>query len=298
MNVAKWLLLACWRCRWRNWRSFIAGGGADRLCLGTDRSCWPTSLAGALVLRHAGGNHIARVRVAIGRRQLYRLAGRQPRRPHPVGRDSAVNSGVYHRCPGGFCCSSRHCGERWRGARAVRRRQRSDGVVDLGPSSGAACPTLHCPTGVDDEWTVNAQPAERARASLFPPRPYVSQPPLQRSCAVQGVVHVDDQWRPARPTRKISSRKLNVVAQYIKDFSFENPNAPRSLAQPARQQPRSTSRSMSTPRRWRTPTSRSCSSSKARRRSAARVLFALRADIRRRVPHPERAAGKPATRWC
>ena len=26
---------------------------------------------------------------------------------------------------------------------------------------------------------------------------------------------------------------INVLAQYIKDFSFENPNAPRSLASPA-----------------------------------------------------------------
>src|SRR4029434_11301021 len=30
--------------------------------------------------------------------------------------------------------------------------------------------------------------------------------------------------------------QLNVLAQYIKDLSFENPNAPRSL-QPAQQQP-------------------------------------------------------------
>jgi preprotein translocase subunit SecB len=31
--------------------------------------------------------------------------------------------------------------------------------------------------------------------------------------------------------------QVNVVAQYIKDFSFENPNAPRSLMQAASQQP-------------------------------------------------------------
>ena len=30
--------------------------------------------------------------------------------------------------------------------------------------------------------------------------------------------------------------QLNVVAQYIKDFSFENPNAPQSLA-PRQEQP-------------------------------------------------------------
>src|SRR5262245_4257400 len=31
--------------------------------------------------------------------------------------------------------------------------------------------------------------------------------------------------------------QLNVLAQYIKDFSFENPNAPRSLAPAQQQQP-------------------------------------------------------------
>src|SRR3972149_11964458 len=30
--------------------------------------------------------------------------------------------------------------------------------------------------------------------------------------------------------------QLMILAQYIKDFSFENPNAPRSLAQPAQPQ--------------------------------------------------------------
>ena len=29
--------------------------------------------------------------------------------------------------------------------------------------------------------------------------------------------------------------QLNVAAQYIKDFSFENPNAPRSLTTPTQQ---------------------------------------------------------------
>src|SRR5947199_250972 len=39
------------------------------------------------------------------------------------------------------------------------------------------------------------------------------------------------------PTAQPGQAQLNVLAQYIKDFSFENPNAPRSLnpnqAQPA-----------------------------------------------------------------
>ena len=42
--------------------------------------------------------------------------------------------------------------------------------------------------------------------------------------------------------------QLNVLAQYVKDLSFENPNAPRSLQQ-QRSRRRSTSRSTSTPSR-------------------------------------------------
>jgi preprotein translocase subunit SecB len=38
------------------------------------------------------------------------------------------------------------------------------------------------------------------------------------------------------PAQEQPPPQLNVLAQYIKDFSFENPNAPRSL-QPSQQQP-------------------------------------------------------------
>ena len=38
------------------------------------------------------------------------------------------------------------------------------------------------------------------------------------------------------PAAQQAPAQLNVLGQYIKDFSFENPNAPRSL-QPAQQQP-------------------------------------------------------------
>ena len=31
--------------------------------------------------------------------------------------------------------------------------------------------------------------------------------------------------------------QLNVIAQYVKDFSFENPNAPRPIVEPAQQPP-------------------------------------------------------------
>jgi UPF0716 family protein affecting phage T7 exclusion len=53
------------------------------------------SCAGMLILRHAGGNPIARVRV--GPRQLQRAGGRQPRQPHLICRISDANSGVYNR---------------------------------------------------------------------------------------------------------------------------------------------------------------------------------------------------------
>ena len=41
---------------------------------------------------------------------------------------------------------------------------------------------------------------------------------------------------PAEEPTLEAQPQLNVVAQYIKDFSFENPNAPRALA-PSGQQP-------------------------------------------------------------
>src|SRR4051794_30769252 len=41
---------------------------------------------------------------------------------------------------------------------------------------------------------------------------------------------------PAPQAQQDQAPQLNVLAQYIKDFSFENPNAPTSL-QPSDQQP-------------------------------------------------------------
>jgi UPF0716 protein FxsA len=65
MNVAKWLLLALLALPLAELAVFIAVaasiGFAWALAL-----VLAGSLAGALVLRHAGGNHIARVRVALG----------------------------------------------------------------------------------------------------------------------------------------------------------------------------------------------------------------------------------------
>jgi UPF0716 protein FxsA len=65
MNVAKWVLSVLLMLPFLELAAFIAVavavgfGWALGLILAS-------SLAGALILRHAGGNHIARVRVALG----------------------------------------------------------------------------------------------------------------------------------------------------------------------------------------------------------------------------------------
>jgi len=72
MNVAKWLLLALLALPLMELAAFVAVGAAIGfgwaflLVLGT-------TLSGAMVLRHAGGNHIARVRVALNQGNLTAL---------------------------------------------------------------------------------------------------------------------------------------------------------------------------------------------------------------------------------
>ena len=65
MNVAKWLLLALLALPFMELAVFIAVAGSIGFlwALGL---LLATSVAGAMVLRHAGGNHIARIRVALG----------------------------------------------------------------------------------------------------------------------------------------------------------------------------------------------------------------------------------------
>lgn len=65
MNGAKWLLLALLALPIMELAAFIAVAGSIGF-LWALLLVAATSLAGAMVLRHAGGNHIARVRVAMG----------------------------------------------------------------------------------------------------------------------------------------------------------------------------------------------------------------------------------------
>jgi UPF0716 protein FxsA len=64
MNVAKYLLLAVLALPLLELAAFIAVAGVIGF-LWALMLVVATSMAGALVLRHAGGNHIARVRVAM-----------------------------------------------------------------------------------------------------------------------------------------------------------------------------------------------------------------------------------------
>ena len=65
MNVAKWLLLALLALPFMELLVFIAVAQTIGF-LWALALLLATSVAGAMVLRHAGGNHIARVRVALG----------------------------------------------------------------------------------------------------------------------------------------------------------------------------------------------------------------------------------------
>jgi UPF0716 protein FxsA len=65
MNVAKWLLLALLALPFMELVVFIAVAGSIGF-LSAMMLIIVSSMAGAMVLRHAGGNHIARMRVAVG----------------------------------------------------------------------------------------------------------------------------------------------------------------------------------------------------------------------------------------
>ena len=65
MNVAKWLLLALLALPVMELAAFVAVAAEIGL-LGALVLVGATSLVGVLILRHAGGSHIARMRVALG----------------------------------------------------------------------------------------------------------------------------------------------------------------------------------------------------------------------------------------
>jgi UPF0716 protein FxsA len=148
MNVAKWLLLALLALPLAELAVFIAVaaniGFAWALLL-----VLASSLAGGLVLRHAGGNHIARVRVAMAEGSFTALQG-----------DSSggliLLAGILLLVPGfitdilGFLLLIAPL-RRGLGAVFGRGQPRADGVVDLPPEQWHRVPNPTLPDGRGNE---------------------------------------------------------------------------------------------------------------------------------------------------
>ena len=109
MNVAKCLLFAVLALPFLELAAFIAVAAGRSALLWALALIGAGSFAGAMVLRHAGGNHIARVRVAMGDGGFTALqadgAGTAALSP-----GFCCDSGVYHRRPGSFAAHCRRCG--------------------------------------------------------------------------------------------------------------------------------------------------------------------------------------------
>ena len=96
--------------------------------------------------------------------------------------------------------------------------------------------------------------------------------------------------------RAADAPQLMVLAQYVKDLSFENPNAPRSLQQTGQQPQINISVNVNA-----NPLTDTDVEVELRLEGKAEVCrqrdVQLRAGVRRRVPRPERAAGTMSIRW-
>src|SRR5262245_9477436 len=88
---------------------------------------------------------------------------------------------------------------------------------------------------------IPAATCARPAPSLSPPMRCVSHTPrAEARCPEDDFMSMPTNGGPAgaapQPGQAEKPPQLNVLAQYTKDFSFENPNAPRSLM-PSQQQP-------------------------------------------------------------
>ena len=87
--------------------------------------------------------------------------------------------------------------------------------------------------------------------------------------------------------------QLNVLAQYTKDLSFENPNAPSSLA-PQQQQPAINIQINVSANNLSDNEFEVTLSIEGKAENAGKVMFSFE-RLCRRVPHRQRAQGKPAS---
>ena len=164
MNVAKWVILAVLAVPILELAAFsavvatIGFGWALSLILAG-------SLCGAVILRHAGSGHVARIRVKLDHGSFAALQT-------DAGGGFTLLAGILLLIPGfitDVVALVLLVGSLRRTFIGAAPRQ-EDGVVDLAPS-GIRCMTPHC-------LTIARMSADAdRRASLFPHRPYVSQPP-------------------------------------------------------------------------------------------------------------------------
>ena len=96
--------------------------------------------------------------------------------------------------------------------------------------------------------------------------------------------------------RQQTQPQLSVLGQYIKDFSFENPNAPRSLA-PAETQPAINIQINVGVGQLAETDYEVSLKLEGKADAAGTVLFAFDLMFAGRFPHPERAARDACSRW-
>src|SRR5665213_2605399 len=190
MNVAKWLLLALLALPFMELAVFIIV--AEEIgFLSAMMLIIVSTMAGAMVLRHAGGSHIARMRVAVGTNNFTSLQADGPG-------TLTLLAGILLLIPGfitdvlGFCCCWRRCAGLWPRCLACGPsppRAMAWSILDA--SNGIRCPTPHCPTGaigspIADSCSLKDAVLANRRAQQF---------------GAARSAHVHDQWRPSAGRR-------------------------------------------------------------------------------------------------
>ena len=242
------------------------------------RSHWPAPM----LLRHAGGAHIARVRTAMGPGSFTALCSRRHRLAHPVCRDSSAHTGVYYRCCRAYVLLALCCGGLRRTVCGQRPHHLAAGRH--GRSRAREWPQVHRSAAA-------GQSARPARI-LVPPQVAMlaNRRNSNHSPRFEGSIMSTTNGGPAQPHRRQSlPPQLNVVAQYIKDLSFENPNAPQSLG--GGQQPQIAIQINVNAKPLQGNDVEVEAQARGQGRDRRQPDVPLRTRLCRRVPPPERAAG-------
>ena len=252
-----------------------------------------TSLAGFAVLRRAGRGGIARFRVAVADTDV---AGIQAN----TGGFLTVLAGLLLFLPGFLTDLVGAAAADRAGAPLVRQRPSAMGAPAVRPipppsisrrASGRNCPTATLPTTPPNvSATRPFIPARGAFLSAWD-RCVSHTRGLHRQShrSRESIIVSTTNGGPAPATATIPPPQMMVLAQYIKDLSFENPNAPRSLQQS--QQPQINIGVNVTANPMTDTDIEVMLKLEGKAEAAGSVMFNIELEYRRRVPHPERAAG-------